>query len=69
MSINEGPIDRGIRAVVGALLLLAWLLGWLSGAVAVVLGVVGIALVATAAVGFCPMYRLLGVSTCPTPRR
>ena len=28
------------------------------------LGVAGV-LVVTAAVGFCPLYRLLGLSTCP----
>lgn len=69
MSVNEGPIDRGVRAVVGIVLLLAWLLGWLGGSVAIVLGVVGLVLLATAAVGFCPLYRLMGLNTCPAPRR
>ena len=69
MSVNEGPIDRGVRAVVGIILLLAWLLGWLGGSVAIVLGVVGLVLLATAAVGFCPLYRLMGLNTCPAPRR
>lgn len=69
MTVNEGTLDRTIRAVAGVLLVAAWLLGWLGGTIAVVLGIVGIALLVTAAVGFCPMYRLLGVSTCAVPRR
>lgn len=69
MTVNESSLDRGIRAAIGIVLLLAWLLGWVAGTFAIVLGVVGIVLLATAAVGFCPMYRILGISTCPVPRR
>lgn len=69
MTVNEGTLDRTVRAVVGVLLVAAWLLGWLTGTLAVVLGIVGIVLLATAASGFCPMYRLLGMNTCAVPRR
>lgn len=69
MTVNEGTLDRTVRAVVGVVLVAAWLLGWLTGTLAVVLGIVGIVLLATAAVGFCPMYRLLGMNTCAVPRR
>lgn len=69
MTVNESSLDRGIRAAIGIVLLLAWLLGWVAGTFAIVLGVGGIVLLATAAVGFCPMYRILGISTCPVPRR
>lgn len=69
MTVNESSLDRGVRAVIGIVLLLAWLLGWVGGTFAIVLGVVGIVLLATAAVGFCPLYRILGISTCPVPRR
>jgi len=66
---NEGNLDRVLRGIVGAVLLIAWIAGWFSGAVAGVLGIVGLVLVATAIVGFCPAYRLFGVSTCPTPQK
>lgn len=66
---NEGTVDRVLRVVVGAVLLAAWAFGWLSGTLAVVLGVVGLVLVATGAVGFCPIYRLLGIATCPVPAK
>ena len=67
---NMSTIDRTLRALVGAVLLVAWIAGWLSGALAAVLGVVGLVLVATAIVGFCPAYRMLGISTCPVaPKR
>lgn len=66
---NESNLDRILRAVVGGALLVAWIAGALSGVWAVVLGLVGLVLVATALVGFCPLYRLLGVSTCPVPTK
>ena len=50
-------------------LVAAWAFGWLTGTLAVVLGVVGIVLIGTGAVGFCPLYRVLGLSTCPVPAK
>ena len=69
MTVNEGTLDRTVRAIAGVLLVAAWLLGWLSGTFAVVLGIVGVVLLLTAAVGFCPLYRVLGMNTCAVPRR
>ena len=66
---NEGTVDRVVRVVVGLVLVAAWAFGWLTGTLAVVLGVVGIVLIGTGAVGFCPLYRVLGLSTCPVPAK
>lgn len=68
MKSNEGTIDRIIRAVVGvAALVGAFAIG--SGSVAfVLLLVVGAILLVTAAVGFCPLYRMLGISTRPAAK-
>jgi membrane protein implicated in regulation of membrane protease activity len=58
MSINEGTLDRIVRVVLGlALLSLAVVgpqtpLGWL-----------GIVPLVTGAVGFCPLYRVIGIRT------
>jgi hypothetical protein len=65
MTRNIGTLDRWIRALAGALLLLGWLLSWATGTVAVVLGVVGTVLLLTALAGVCPLYRLFGLTTCP----
>jgi hypothetical protein len=68
MKANVGTVDRIVRAVVGlAALLGAVAIG--SGSVAfVLLMVVGAILLVTAAVGFCPLYRVLGITTCPVAR-
>jgi len=57
MKTNVGSIDRILRAVAG-LALIAWAL--MGGPVWAWIGVVPLA---TALIGFCPVYPLLGIST------
>jgi len=61
MKPNESTTDRAIRGVVAVVALIAGLL--LSGPARIVLFVVAAIMAVTAAVGFCPIYRVLGVST------
>jgi len=60
MKANVGGIDRILRLVLG-LALIGLTLGGVIGA----WGWLGLVLVGTAAVGFCPLYPLLGLNTCP----
>lgn len=57
---NVGPADRALRIVVGLGLLSLVFLGpktpW---------GWLGLIPLATALVGSCPLYTVLGLSTCP----
>jgi len=67
MTQNMGTLDRGLRVLVAAPALAA--LGFFvftPGSVASIIafGLAGI-MVATAAIGFCPLYVLPGISTCP----
>ena len=55
---NMGAADRVIRAVAGLALMLWAAMG------GPVWAWIGIVLLATAAVSWCPLYRLLGLSTC-----
>lgn len=61
MERNVGGVDKAIRIVVGlGLLSLLFLLPggmrWL--------GLIGLVPLLTAAMGFCPLYSLLGIRTC-----
>ena len=63
MARNVGGIDRGLRIVVGLALIgltLAGVIGWW--------GWIGVVPLGTALVGFCPLYPLLGINTCPAGR-
>ncbi len=64
---NESNVDRIVRALVGVALLAAWGLGWVGGTLAIVLAVLAGVLLLTAAVGFCPLYRLFGMKTLAHP--
>jgi len=65
MPKNIGSVDRILRIVVG-LVLIAYAIplgfphtGWNA------VGWIGIVPLATALVGSCPLYRIVGISTCP----
>jgi hypothetical protein len=63
MKRNEGTLDRVLRAVAAAgALIVAAIVGF--GTIAgIVLVVVAVILAVTAIAGFCPLYRLFGLST------
>lgn len=67
MTRNVGNLDRALRVVIGlALLSLLFVLDsnlrWV--------GLIGLVPLLTAALGNCPLYSLVGLSTCPlAPRK
>jgi hypothetical protein len=65
MTKNESKLDRIIRAVVGVAAFIVAVVVGMGSVGGILLVVVGGILVVTAAVGFCPLYRILGLSTAP----
>ncbi len=69
MECNVGKTDRIVRAVIGLVLL--GLAGYsyamqpiLAGILLYVDAIIGLILLVTAAISFCPLYKALGMSTC-----
>ncbi len=60
---NEGNIDRILRVVVGLVLVIAFFM--LPEASYRLWLLVGIIPLVTGLMGSCPLYSILGVSTCP----
>ena len=60
MSRNEGTIDRVLRVILGLVLLSLVFVGpqtwW---------GLIGLVPLVTGLMGSCPVYSILGISTCP----
>lgn len=60
---NEGTVDRVLRVVAGAALVSLVFVGpqtpW---------GWIGVVPLVTGLIGNCPVYSLLGISTCPVKR-
>jgi hypothetical protein len=63
MTTNVGTIDRVIRMVIGLGLLWYALMAPATGYNWI--GWIGVVPLVTALVGNCPLYSILGVSTCP----
>jgi len=61
MKPNEGTVDRALRVLAGLILLALTFNGTLGA-----WGWLGIVPVITGAVGYCPLYAVLGIRTCPT---
>lgn len=60
MKPNEGTIDRAVRVIAGLVLI-----GLAATGTIGVWGWIGLAPLLTGAIGVCPAYAILGVSTCP----
>lgn len=60
MNINAGKVDRALRIIVGIALLSLTMIGPQS-----LWGLVGLIPLVTGLAGFCPVYKLLGLNTCP----
>lgn len=60
MKLNVGGLDRILRIVAGAALVGLTVAGTIGA-----WGWIGVVPLATGLVGFCPIYPLLGLNTCP----
>jgi len=68
MACNVGGLERPIRIVMGIALLG---IGAFAGLPPIGTGialVVGTIMLATGTIGFCPVWSVLGINTCPTKR-
>ena len=59
---NVGILDRIIRGVLGVILFYLGAVVF-TGALSVTAYVLAVVMLATAAIGFCPLYKLLGINT------
>jgi Na+/H+ antiporter NhaD/arsenite permease-like protein len=66
MTKNEGSGDRVVRFLIAIGAAVAAFAVGVGSVAGVVLLLVAVIMLVTAAVGFCPLYRLFGLSTGPT---
>lgn len=64
MSKNEGGLDRTLRIVLGLGLMAAAATGAIGA-----WGYMGVVPVITGSLGWCPLYTLLGINTCPMQQK
>ena len=61
---NEGMIDRSIRVILGVVLISLVFVGPQSA-----WGWLGLVPLITGIIGFCPLYKIIGLNTCPLDRK
>jgi hypothetical protein len=65
MKKNVGNVDRIIRLLIAAVIAFLYFTNVITGTLGLVLLVLAAIFVLTSFVGFCPIYALLGINTCP----
>ena len=64
MKVNEGGLDRGLRVIVGLVLV-----GLAATGAVGAWGWIGVVPIATGLIGWCPAYTIFGINTCATKPR
>jgi len=65
MKQNMGSADRILRVIIAAVLAWLYFSGTVTGTIGIILVVLGGVFVLTSLVGFCPLYTIFGMNTCP----
>jgi hypothetical protein len=65
MKKNMGNADRIIRLLAAAAMTILFFTNIITGTIGIVLLVLAAIFVLTSLVGFCPIYAMIGVNTCP----
>jgi hypothetical protein len=63
MKQNMGSIDKVIRVLVAVAIAVLYFTNQISGTAAIILGVLAVIFLLTSAIGFCPLYLPLKLST------
>ena len=63
MKKNMGTADRVLRVIVAAVIAILYLTGIISGTLGLILLIFALILVATSLIGYCPLYKPIGLNT------
>ena len=63
MKKNMGSIDKLVRVLVAAVIAVLYFTDQITGTAAIILGIFAVVFILTSAIGFCPLYLPLKLST------
>lgn len=69
MKKNLGNIDKTLRTLFALVVAVLYFTNVITGTLGLVLLIVGIVLLLTAFVSFCPIYAIFGINTCKVPEK
>lgn len=68
MKKNMGNLDRIVRTLLAIVAIYLYFAGIVTGTLGVVLIVLAAVFLLTSMVSFCPLYTVVGLSTCPAKK-
>lgn len=68
MTTNVGSFDRILRIVLALVLAGLYFSGTITGTVGLVLVILGAVFLLTGVLGWCGLYTIFGISTCPVKK-
>jgi hypothetical protein len=69
MQKNMGSADRIIRVILAAVVAFLYYNKTINGTLGIVLLVLAGVFVLTSLISFCPLYKLVGLNTCPVKKK
>jgi hypothetical protein len=63
MKQNMGSIDKVVRVLIAAVIAVLYFTDQITGTAAIILGIFAVIFILTSAIGFCPLYLPLKLST------
>jgi len=69
MKKNMGNLDRSLRLLGAAILIVLYLLNVITGTLAIVCLVIAAMLIITSFISFCPLYLPFKINTCPGEKK
>ncbi|MGX7685921.1 YgaP family membrane protein [Flectobacillus roseus] len=64
MKKNMGSTDKLIRVIIAIIVAVLYFTGTLTGTIGIIALVIASVFFVTSLVSFCPLYTILGISTC-----
>ncbi len=68
MKTNMGNMDRLVRIIIAIVIAVLYFTNVVTGTLGIILLVLAGVFTMTSIISFCPLYTLIGFSTCPTKK-
>jgi hypothetical protein len=65
MKVNMGGADRTIRVLIALAIAVLYITNVITGTLGIILLILAGVFLFTSVIGFCPLYTLFGIRTCP----
>ena len=65
MKKNMGTVDKTIRILIAAIIVILFYFKVITGTLGIILLIAGGIFLLTSFINFCPLYKIFGLSTCP----